>query len=263
LEIKKVINNVQEIDISELKNNLQRFCVKNRINFNKVKEIGIKKSKTLLEQFFTNQLERDLSEKKYENLYHLFCHSSNQEQINVFRKIIDLIKVHQKKRKLKIKRILIIGIEPYWDFNDILKEYSKAKIIITDISKEKLKKVKNISLLNKNVEIEPLNIYNGRVLFNFVMEFGKFNLIIVSNTLNFAPNKKKRELSAHFIYQHILKKRGIFSIIELDQFNRFKNKFLLEGVIPLSDSVIRLKSSKTKISIINYYKNDINSSFKV
>lgn len=111
---------------------------------------------------------------------------------------------------------------------------------------------KKEELLNeKNLTVHMLNVYDGLSLFNFVLEYGKYDLIIASEIFNHAPSSSKRRNSARFIQKHLLNDGGLFCIITPSTFEEDLIS-LLSNTKPLLKKTIR-KSEDMESAQITFF----------
>ncbi len=162
------------------------------------------------------------------------------------------IKSVSLQSKTKIKRIFIIGKNLKQIYSCINKAFPNAQYVFSDSSEIFLKEfIKEIDP-NPSVRIKALDIFNGSLLTDFFLEFGKFDLIILSRIFTeYEIHNTKIRNSIRFLYKNFLNLNGMFSILENEK----------DGSIDLVNLLKRVKSFKKIIK--SYQKKGISLQFVI
>jgi hypothetical protein len=161
------------------------------------------------------KVDLELVNNKKKNVNKSSMIESNSENLDFYEKFALSTKSVSLQLSKNLKRILIIGKNLIATYNSIQKAFPNAQYIVANESKEFLSRfIENIDS-NINTKIKILNLFDGSSLTDFYLEFGKFDLIILSGIFNdYDLSKKRKNNSILFLYKHFLNFDGIFSILD-------------------------------------------------
>ncbi|MFX0132453.1 MAG: hypothetical protein ACFFDN_02280 [Candidatus Hodarchaeota archaeon] len=163
-----------------------------------------------------------------------------------------IIKNYLLKVNTKINKILLIGNKSKYIYDQLHQVFSDVQFIIANRSSNLFNK---INIEEKNYLVHFIDVFDGRALFNFTLKFNKFDLVIISNLYNHNENKKKIRYSARFIFKHLIKKKGMFCIINSIQDSESNIFPYLKKVKPLLNNKIKMKRSEGSLNLTIYIKN--------
>lgn len=135
------------------------------------------------------------------NSKNTFSVKISKDSIDLYESLGKKIKNLTSKFKKKINKILLISSHSgaYTKFKE---EFPDSKFILVNSFHSELNEKNDLS-----VNTYCLDIFNGSALTDFLMKFGKFDLLILifdSKTFQ----KKNLKISIHFFFKHFLKKKG-------------------------------------------------------
>jgi len=117
--------------------------------------------------------------------------------------------------KKNVEKILIIGEDLAILYRSIKKVFPNAHYIFSNKSQKILNLFDKNFDSNFSIKTKVLDIFNGSSLTDFYLEFGKFDLIILSGIFSeYNLNTKKKRNSILFLYKHFLNFDGLFSIFD-------------------------------------------------
>ena len=164
-----------------------------------------------------------------------------------------LIKKLSQNKTKKIKKILIIGEDLLRVYPQLNKSSPDAQYYITSKSNDILKSFIQRYNKQQNYSTHTLNVFEGVSLLDFTYYNGKFDLVIV-NKIYSQARKKKRYLSARFLYKHYLRQYGILCIINYTQNSKGNKSNLLRTIKPALEKKIPTKNKKGSIHFIFYVR---------
>ncbi|TFG02420.1 MAG: hypothetical protein EU540_01565 [Promethearchaeota archaeon] len=158
------------------------------------------------------------------------------------------------KSNTKINKILLIGNKSNYIYDQLHQVFSDVQFIIANRSVKTLNLFNNKNIEEKNYLVHFIDVFDGRALFNFTLKFNKFDLVIISNLYNHNENKKRIRYSARFIFKHLIKKKGIFCIVNSIQDSESSIFPYLKKVKPLLNNKIKMKISEGPLNLTIYVK---------
>ncbi|TFG24394.1 MAG: hypothetical protein EU529_04300 [Promethearchaeota archaeon] len=165
-----------------------------------------------------------------------------------------IIKNYLLKVNTKINKILLIGNKSNYIYDQLHQVFSDVQFIIANRSVKTLNLFNNKNIEEKNYLVHFIDVFDGRALFNFTLKFNKFDLVIISNLYNHNENKKRIRYSARFIFKHLIKKKGIFCIVNSIQDSESNIFPYLKKVNPLLNNKIKMKISEGPLNLTIYVK---------
>jgi len=165
-----------------------------------------------------------------------------------------VIKHYLLKFNTKINKILLIGNNANYIYDQLNQLFSDVQFIIANRSVKTSNLFNNKNIEEKNYLVHVIDVFDGRALFNFTLKFNKFDLVIISNLYNHNENKKRIRYSARFIFKHLIKKKGIFCIIDSIQDSESTIFPYLKKVKPLLNNKIKMKISEGPLNLTIYVK---------
>ncbi|MFX1256789.1 MAG: class I SAM-dependent methyltransferase [Promethearchaeota archaeon] len=177
----------------------------------------------------------------------------NHNTVN--KSLITIINNNLPKSNKKINKILLIGDNSNYIYDQLNQIFPDARYYITNASENILHFMKNEHSSREKDLVRKLDIFNGRSLFNFTLKFNKFDLVIISNLYNHIENKEKVRNSARFIYKHLVKKKGLLCIIpSIRDLESNRISFLKNLKVPLVNN-LEIKKFKNPLNLTLYIKN--------
>lgn len=167
----------------------------------------------------------------------------------------NIIKNYLLKVKTKINKILLIGNKSNYIYDQLHRVFLDAQFIIANRSVKTSNLFNNKNIEEKNYLVHFIDVFDGRALFNFTLKFNKFDLVIISNLYNHYENKKRIRYSARFIFKHLIKKKGMFCIINSIQDSESSIFPFLIKVKPLLNIKMKMKLSEGLLNLTIYVKN--------
>lgn len=257
LKEKEAKNQNNEIELIQSEIDFKEFCKKYDINYKFAMLIGFEKTKDLLKRVTTEPIkEFDEIEKKY--LSKLLDFSKNSIKIGGIADFLELIKINSQKKKIKIKKILVLGLKntKIEEFRNIFEVFPRSKWSIANPDKDFKEELKNFKKILKAVKFNNINIYKGISLFNFTVQFGKFDLVIINDVYNNNDDDKLKIDSLRFIFTHFLSKKGLLAVKESVKSESIEYSLNLNVVRPFIHRIVRDEENNINFHYMVYIKKE-------
>ncbi|MBN1800036.1 MAG: hypothetical protein JW891_00930 [Candidatus Lokiarchaeota archaeon] len=243
-----------EADLNAWNFNFQQFCEKHQLNFDRIQKLGIEKSKEILLKYFRININTDLTENEWNDLYYLMDLDGKWIDFRKQDILIKLLNSTYGKKIKNITKILVLGTDLNCEFIRLRKTYPKANFIVVDFKEDLVKKFSEKYAKSFDFSVDKLDLFNGRNLNDFALKHGKFDLIIVSKMYRFAPNNKLRYASVKFVYKHLLAYNGLFCVLESKSYSEYYNPVLLKKPKPMLNKTIKTSTKDHPIQFVIYTK---------
>jgi hypothetical protein len=155
---------------------------------------------------------------------------------------------------IKTEKVLVLGGILGKELERLFNLFPKSKFFVTDKSKTILNSINESYESFENFDTYVVDAFDGSSLLDFRLRHGKFGLVIVCRLDTYTPNNVRLLHFYRFIYNHFLKKNGIFCII----INELKiweiNHSILRKKKPFINEVINIKNKENPVHVIFYNK---------
>jgi len=195
-------------------------------------------TKSETEKKFLKETEK--TQKKGNNITHNFQKSDFYEDLALTIKSVSL----QSKRD--IGKILIMGNNLFSIYNAMISIFPDAYYVVSNESRNELDQFIKQANLQTPIKTRVIDIFDGSSLTDFYLEFGKFDLILLSGIFDeYDLSNRKKRSSIVFLHKNFLNINGIFTI--------------LNGEKELTEELINIlkKIKAFKKVIKSYQKQDI------
>ena len=183
--------------------------------------------------------------------------NKNNNEFPLFNNIENLdkfLRILIAETNIKIEKILTLGGIFGKELEKLFTLFPESQFLITDKSKSKLKPIKKKYEIFENFSTYVVNAFNGSSLLDFLLRNGKFDLVIVSRLNVYSPNKVRLLHFYRFIYNHFLKKKGVFCNIIKESKIWEINHTILKKKKPIINEILNIKNSENPMHVIFYDK---------
>ncbi len=176
----------------------------------------------------------------------MYCNIKKKDDFSLFKNEENLDKFLRlliSGTNIKTGKILILGGIIGKELESFFKIFPESNFFITDKSKTILNSIKEKYETLKNFSTYVVNAFDGSSLLDFLLRHGKFDLIIVCRLNDYSPKEVQLLHFYRFLYNHFLKKDGIFCIV-INKLKIWKlNYTILKKKKPIMDEVINIENS--------------------
>jgi len=171
----------------------------------------------------------------------------NSQKSDFYENLALTIKSISLQSKRNIGKILIIGDDLISIYNAMISVFPDAYYVVSNESQNVLDQLTKQFNLQTSLKTRVLDIFNGSLLTDFYLEFGKFDLILLSGIFDkYDLSTRKKRTSIVFLHKNFLNINGIFTI--------------LNGEEQLTEELINLlKKIKAFKKVIKSYQEQDNS----
>ena len=131
-----------------------------------------------------------------------------------YEKLALTIKSISLQSKRDIGKILILGDNLHSIYISMKKIFPNAYYVMTNNSEKFLKQLEEDFDRKTSIKIRQLDIFSGSSLTDFYLEFGKFDLILLSGIFDdYDMSNRKKKNSIIFLHKNFLNLNGLFGIL--------------------------------------------------
>ena len=124
------------------------------------------------------------------------------------------IKSVSLQSKRNIGKILIMGEDLQSICNAIIQVFPNAYYVVSNESENILNHFTHKLSLSTSIKTRVLDIFDGSSLTDFYLEFGKFDLILLSRIFDdYELSNRKKRSSIVFLHKNFLNINGLFTIL--------------------------------------------------
>ncbi|MFX1444823.1 MAG: hypothetical protein ACFFHV_15530 [Promethearchaeota archaeon] len=187
-------------------------------------------------------------------MYSKIENNSNFSLFNTKENLDKFLRILISGINLKTNKILIIGGILGKELERLFNLFPESQFLITDKSKKTLDLIKERNKAFENFKTYYVNAFDGSSLLDFLLRHGKFDLVIVSRLKEYSPKEIQLLHFYRFLYNHFLRKKGVFCIIIKESKIWEINHNILKKKKPILNEVININNNENPVHVIFYDK---------
>ncbi len=187
----------------------------------------------------------------------MYCKIENNNSFSLFNTNENLdkfLRILISGINLKTNKILIMGGILGKELERLFTLFPESQFIITDKSKDIVDLIKKRNEAFENFSTYHVNAFDGSSLLDFLRRHGRFDLVVVSRLKDYSPKEIQLLHFYRFLYNHFLKKNGVFCIIIKESKIWELNHTILKKKKPILNEIINIDNNENPVHIIFYDK---------